>query len=138
MISEKNILQSDFEGKNLTRKYLGEMISYNEKIYFMAYTPGKKSYSVVCRGEKFYHQMFGEKHFSPKQNHPYPPQTSNGRPLISALTSQMCLLLFLRTLYHLAHTRDYLALLEGRTSDIHLQCLFPSSASEMRSCLDQA
>ena len=115
------------------------MISYNEKnIYFMAYTRGKKSYSVVCRGKKFYHQMFREKHFSPKQNHPYPPQTSNGRPLTSALTSQMCLLLFLRTLYHLAHTRDYLALLEGRTSDIHLQCLFPSSVSEMRSCLDQA
>ena len=39
----------------------------------MAYNPDKKSYTVVCRGKKFYHQRSGGTKILPKPNRPYPP-----------------------------------------------------------------
>ena len=52
MISEKNILQSGFEGENLTRKYLGEMISYNEKIYISWLILLEKNLTALYVGRK--------------------------------------------------------------------------------------
>ena len=49
----KNILQTDFEGKNSARKYLGRKISCTEiNISLMAYNAEKKSYSALCWGKK--------------------------------------------------------------------------------------
>ena len=53
-------------------------------------------------------------------------------------TGQSCRLWSLGTWYHRAHKRDYLIRSESKTSDTHLQCLFPFSVSEMRSCWGQA
>lgn len=46
---------------------------------------------------------------------PTKQQTFAGHRKYQHSTNQMCLLLFLRTLYHLAHTHDYSILLEGKT-----------------------
>ena len=52
LIVEKNILQRE---KIRARKYLGEKISYA----FMAYNPGKKSYTVTLYvAEKIYHPIW--------------------------------------------------------------------------------
>ena len=48
--SEKKILQTNKWGKKFTPP---------KKTSFMAYNPDKKSYTVVCRGKKFYHQRSG-------------------------------------------------------------------------------
>ena len=45
----KNIVQTDFEGKNRARKFLGRKISCTEKnISLMAYNAEKRSYSAIC------------------------------------------------------------------------------------------
>ena len=61
----KNILKTDLEGKILTRKYLAKKIPTLEKIYLMAYSAGKKSYTVVrqkknsiTRGFSLLHSAF--------------------------------------------------------------------------------
>ena len=53
MISEKNILQTDFEGgKNSCKEIPGEKKSYADKKSVMAYNAGKKSYIVVFQEKK--------------------------------------------------------------------------------------
>ena len=57
VISEKNILQTDFEGKNYCKETPGEKkISYTEK----------KCYTFACQ-RKIYHQRFGKTNFYPIQ-----------------------------------------------------------------------
>ena len=68
MISEKNILETDFKGKNHARTYLAKKIPTLKIKFFMVYNDGKKIFTVV----------YQEKN---KQNHPCPPQKSQGRPL---------------------------------------------------------
>ena len=58
----KNILQTDLEGKNSARKYLGRKLSCTEiNISLMAYNAEKKSYSAICWGKKIKLRRFGEK-----------------------------------------------------------------------------
>ena len=59
----KNILQTDFEGKNSARKYLGRKISCTEKknISLMAYNAEKRSYSAICWGKKSGSRGLGKK-----------------------------------------------------------------------------
>ena len=59
----KNILQTDFEGKNSARKYLGRKISCTEKknISLMAYNAEKRSYSAICRRKKSGSRGLGKK-----------------------------------------------------------------------------
>ena len=79
VISGKNILQTDFEGKNSCKEVPGEKIS------FKVYKTEKVNLAMLYARKKFYHQ--GKK-FLPKPNHPYPPpppQKSNGRCLKGAL-----------------------------------------------------
>jgi len=64
VISEKNSLQADFEGKNSCKEIPGGKIPTLNKVSFMAY-------NSVYQGKKFL----------PKPNHPYPPQKPDGRPL---------------------------------------------------------
>ena len=52
MISEKKILQTDFEGKNSCKEIPGEKKSYADKKSAMAYNAGKKSYTVVFQEKK--------------------------------------------------------------------------------------
>ena len=50
MISEKNILQTYFEGKKLARIYLGKIISCSEKyIAHDVYNVEKKFDTVICQ-----------------------------------------------------------------------------------------
>ena len=54
MISGKNILQTDLEGKKLARIYLGEIISCSEKyIAHELYNAEKNSYTVKGQGKNF-------------------------------------------------------------------------------------
>ena len=87
MISEKNIIQTDFEGeKFLVRRCPAKNIPALKKIPFMAYNAGKNVTPLHVR-RKFYHQRCGGKKFLHKPNHPYPqhpppppppsPQNSN-------------------------------------------------------------
>ena len=91
VISEKNILKSDFEHKkNLARKYL----PYN---------------SFVCQGKIFYHQRFGGKKFLRKPiKSPIPRSKSNGRPLITCRKSCYRLILRLRHQSLIVHSRSKL------------------------------
>ena len=91
VISEKNILKSDFEHKkNLARKYL----PYN---------------SFVCQGKIFYHQRFGGKKFLRKPiKSPIPRSKSNGRPLITCRKSCYRLILRLRHQSLIVHYRSKL------------------------------
>ena len=53
MISEKNILQTDFEGeKNSCKEIPGEKKSYADKKSVMAYNAGKKPSIVVFQEKK--------------------------------------------------------------------------------------
>ena len=74
VISEKNIIQTDFEGeKFLVRRCPAKNIPALKKIPFMAYNAGKNVTPLHVR-RKFYHQRFGVKKFLHKPNHPYPQQ----------------------------------------------------------------
>ena len=54
MISEKNNLLTDLEGKNnLARKYLGEKISCTEKKKSHRYMSGEKTFWLSRFGKKF-------------------------------------------------------------------------------------
>ena len=84
MISEKNILQTDFEGeKNSCKEIPGEKKSYADKKSVMAYNAGKKSYIVVFQEKKGQKILTQTKSLIPP---PPPPQKSNGRPLNEPLT----------------------------------------------------
>ena len=83
MISEKNILQTDFEGeKNSCKEIPGEKKSYADKKSVMAYNAGKKSYIVVFQEKK------GQKILTQtKSLIPPPPSTKvKCRPLKQPLT----------------------------------------------------
>jgi len=69
MVSEKDILQTDFEGKKSCKEIPGEKISCTGKKILHRYMSRKNS---ISRG-------IGKK-ILPKPNHP-PLQKSNGRPL---------------------------------------------------------
>ena len=63
VISGKNILQTDFQGKQiLARKYLKKKIPTLTKISFKACKAGKNVTLQYSR-KKFYHQRFGGKIF---------------------------------------------------------------------------
>ena len=55
MISEKNILQTDFRGKKHAKIFLGKTISCTKKILFMTYNAEKKilHYYMISRGKNF-------------------------------------------------------------------------------------
>ena len=75
MISEKNILQTDFEGeKNSCKEIPGEKKSYADKKSVMAYNAGKKSYIVVFQEKK------GQKILTQTKSLIPPPQKSNVGP----------------------------------------------------------
>ena len=77
MISEKNILQTDFEGeKNSCKEIPGEKKSYADKKSVMAYNAGKKSYIVVFQEKKGQKILTQTKSLIP----PPPPQKSNVGP----------------------------------------------------------
>ena len=62
MISEKKILQTDVEGKNLARKNLGKKIPALKKyLSFKTQNAGNKSYTTVCQRKKFFNKGFGNK-----------------------------------------------------------------------------
>ena len=86
MISEKNILQTDFEGeKNSCKEIPGEKKSYADQKSVMAYNAGKKSYTVVFqekKGQKGQKSLTQTKSLIP----PPPPQKSNGRHLKQPFT----------------------------------------------------
>ena len=70
MISEKNILYTDFEGEKLARICLGKIISCTEKNFpHDVYNADKKNLTLLYLREK---TPGLEKKFSPKLNHPYP------------------------------------------------------------------
>ena len=52
MISEKNILPTNFERKKLARKYLGKVISCTEKISLMTYNAETKNLTPLYVEEK--------------------------------------------------------------------------------------
>ena len=68
MISEKNILQTDFRGKKHAKKFLVKTISCTKKILFMTYNAEKRilhSY-MIYRGKKFLTTEVWEKIISSK------------------------------------------------------------------------
>ena len=67
MISVKNILQTDFEGKNRRRKYLGEKYPALKKIYIslMAYNAENKILLRYMLGKKIQAPEVLEKSFNP-------------------------------------------------------------------------
>ena len=85
MISEKNILQTDFEGeKNSCKEIPGEKKSYADKKSVMAYNAGKKSYIVVFQEKKGQKILAQTKSLIPA---PPPPSTKvKCRPLKQPLT----------------------------------------------------
>lgn len=68
VISEKNILRTEFERKNLARKYL----RYN---------------GFLCQGKEFYPQRFGRKKFLRK---PYSPSRVKWSPLTKYIVYSEC------------------------------------------------
>ena len=79
MISEKNILQTDFEGeKNSCKEIPGEKKSYADKKSVMAYNAGKKSYIVVFQEKNVKKFQTKTKTHTPPP--PPPPQKSNVGP----------------------------------------------------------
>ena len=77
MISEKNILQTDFEGeKNSCKEIPGEKKSYADKKSVMAYNAGKKILHRCISGKK------RSKNSNTNQitHTPPPPQKSNVGP----------------------------------------------------------
>ena len=65
MISEKNILYTDFEGEKLARICLGKIISYTEKNFpHDVYNAEKKILHRYISGKKL--QRFGKKNSRPR------------------------------------------------------------------------
>ena len=87
VISEKNIIQTDFEGKKfLVRKCPAKIFLQWKKIPFMAYNAGKKCYTVACLEKILSPEVWGKK-ILPQTKPPLPPtppppprlpQNSNG------------------------------------------------------------
>lgn len=83
MISEKNIIQTDFEGeKFLVRRCPAKNIPALKKIPFMAYNAGK-CYPVACQEKILSPEVWGKKILAqtkspiPLTPPPPPPQNSN-------------------------------------------------------------
>ena len=100
--SEKNILQTDFEGKEiLARNYTWRKKSFHWKKYMSWPNAEKKILYRCMSGKKFFHQRSGEKKMltqtkSPN-SHPAPPpqlQKSNGLPPNLPKVPELCNLLF--------------------------------------------
>ena len=54
MISEKNVLQTDFERKKKhSNEFMGEKYPALKKISLMTYNSEKESYTVIRRGKNF-------------------------------------------------------------------------------------
>ena len=67
VISEKNILHTDFEGKKFLQGNTWQNNPTLKKIPFMAYNAGKNLTLLYVRKKNF-HQRFGEKYSHPKPN----------------------------------------------------------------------
>ena len=65
--SEKNILHTDFEGKNSCKEIPSKKNPTLKKISFMAYNAGKNLTLLYVR-KKMFHQRFEEKYSYPKPN----------------------------------------------------------------------
>ena len=65
--SEKNILHTDFEGKNSCKEIPSEKNPTLKKISFMPYDAGKNLTLLYVR-KKMFHQRFEEKYSYPKPN----------------------------------------------------------------------
>ena len=65
MISETNILQTDFGGKKLARIYLGKIISCSEKYTSHDVYNAEKNLTPLHVREKISLQRFGKKRFYP-------------------------------------------------------------------------
>ena len=78
MISEINILQTDFEEKKSCKVIPREKILALKKYLSWPIMLGKKSYTVVCQEKDSNSRGLGRKKFLPKPNDPYkPPPTPN-------------------------------------------------------------
>ena len=90
MISEKKILQTDFEGKNSCKEIPGEKKSYAEKKSVMAYNARKNLTPLYFRKKLYQQRSKRSKNYNTNQiTHTPPPpplQKSNGRPLNEPLT----------------------------------------------------
>ena len=73
MISEINILQTDFEEKKSCKVIPREKILALKKYLSWPIMLGKKSYTVVCQEKDSNSRGLGRKKFLPKPNHPYKP-----------------------------------------------------------------
>ena len=71
VISEKNFLKTDFEGKNSCKEIPGEKIPTLKNWRIM---PEKNSLAVACQEKIFFHHTCLGKKFLHKQNHPYTPK----------------------------------------------------------------
>ena len=67
VISEKNILHTDFGGKKLLQGNTWQKNPSRKKISFMAYNAGKKSYTIVCHEKNFHERL---------------PQTKSGKEIL--------------------------------------------------------
>ena len=86
MISEINILQTDFEGKKSCKVIPKEKILALKKYLSWPIMLGKKSYTVVCQEKDSNSRGLGRKKFLPKPNHPYKPAPT---PTPTPLRNQM-------------------------------------------------
>ena len=86
MISEINILQTDFEGKKSCEVIPKEKILALKKYLSWPIMLGKKSYTVVCQEKDSNSRGLGRKKFLPKPNHPYKPAPT---PTPTPLRNQM-------------------------------------------------
>ena len=77
----KNIVKTDFKGKNSCKEIPGEKIPVLKKL---AYNAGKIHFTplqlFVCQEKCFFTLGFGKKILT-QTNHPYTPQKSDGRLL---------------------------------------------------------
>ena len=81
VISEKkNILQTDFEGKQSCKEISGGKFCCTEKNLWWCIMLEKKFYTTICRGKNSISRGL-RKEFFPKPNHPCPPQKSHDFPL---------------------------------------------------------
>ena len=82
MISEKSILQTDFEREKLARIYLGKIIICTEKNIAHDVYKAEKNLTPLYAWEKISNSRGLGKTFLQKLNHPYPPppEKSNGQP----------------------------------------------------------
>ena len=79
---------SDFRKKMSGSLSGGKKISCKEmpgqKIYLLAFDAGKNLTQLHVGEKNYFSRGLGKKKFSPKPNHPYLSQKSNGRPLSKA------------------------------------------------------